>query len=159
MHNFSNVKSILVLFAHTRRSIKVVCHKSCIIMQDLILEVQDTPEAAMSMTEFRQQIARLTTQVAGRPLDAELDALLAGSAAVSIEGPKGVGKTATAERRAASVVRLDEPAQREAFAAAADRLTGLPEPILLDEWQRLPTVWDAVRRAVATTGSVRSTRT
>ena len=30
----------------------------------------------MSMTEFRQQIARLTPQVAGRPLDAELGAWL-----------------------------------------------------------------------------------
>lgn len=83
-----------------------------------------------------------------RVLDAELDELLAGTAAVSIVGPKGVGKTATASRRAATVIRLDDPAERESFGANPDRLTSAAEPVLLDEWQRFPASWDLVRRAV-----------
>jgi uncharacterized protein len=83
-----------------------------------------------------------------RVLDAELDELLAGTSAVSIEGPKGVGKTATASRRAATIIRLDDPAQRQAFAADPDRVRTVAAPVLLDEWQREPSCWDVVRRAV-----------
>lgn len=71
-----------------------------------------------------------------------------GLAAIAIEGPKGVGKTETARRRARTVVRLDDPSQH-ALAAADPGLVLLGEaPVLVDEWQRLPAVWDAVRRAV-----------
>ncbi len=83
-----------------------------------------------------------------RVLDAELDELLAGTSAVSIEGPKGVGKTATACRRAATIIRLDDPSERQAFAADPGRLRTLAAPVLLDEWQRQPSSWDVVRRAV-----------
>lgn len=83
-----------------------------------------------------------------RVVDDELDELLPGLPAIAIEGAKGVGKTATAERRAATVHRLDDPGQRSVAEADPGRLTtGMP-PILIDEWQRLPAVWDAVRRSV-----------
>lgn len=85
-----------------------------------------------------------------RVVDAELDVLLAGLAAVSLEGPKGVGKTATALRRARTVHRLDEPATLEVLTADPGRVTEGPAPVLVDEWQRLPAVWDVVRRAVDT---------
>jgi predicted AAA+ superfamily ATPase len=82
-----------------------------------------------------------------RVLDHELDEL-ASLPALAIEGPKGVGKTETAGRRAETIIRLDDPAQQEIAAADTKRvMTGDP-PILLDEWQRVPAVWDAVRRAV-----------
>ena len=48
-----------------------------------------------------------------RIVDAELDALLEGLPAVSLEGPKAVGKTETALRRARTVHRLDDPARIE----------------------------------------------
>src|SRR5690606_2685326 len=64
------------------------------------------------------------------------------------EGAKGVGKTATAERRAKSIVRLDEPAQRAIAEADPAAILQRQPPLLLDEWQRVPAVWDAVRRAV-----------
>lgn len=83
-----------------------------------------------------------------RVVDQELDELLTGLAAVAIEGPKAVGKTATAQRRADVVFALDEPAQRELLAADPARLDRASGLVLVDEWQRLPEVWDLVRRSV-----------
>ena len=83
-----------------------------------------------------------------RIVDTELDELMGGLSAVSLEGPKAVGKTETALRRANTVYRLDDPGQLEIARAAPERIiTGVP-PILVDEWQRLPSSWDLVRRAV-----------
>lgn len=83
-----------------------------------------------------------------RLVDSELDELMPELSAIALEGPKGVGKTETAQRRARTVHYLDEPAQRAiAEADPAQVLSGAP-PLLLDEWQRVPAVWDAVRRAV-----------
>lgn len=87
-------------------------------------------------------------QYTPRIIDAELDELLGATPAVALEGPKGVGKTATCERRASTVFRLDEPAQRAIAEADATALVEAPTPILIDEWQHVPPVWDAVRRAV-----------
>ena len=83
-----------------------------------------------------------------RILDDLLDVLLPELPAVEVHGAKGVGKTATARRRAASVLELDDPAARELVAADRAHLTRLPAPVLLDEWQRMPEVWDIVRRHV-----------
>lgn len=83
-----------------------------------------------------------------RLIDHDLAHALSDVPAVAIEGPKGVGKTAAAQRLARTTVRLDDAAQREIFAAGLSRLRSGPLPILLDEWQRLPETWDAVRRWV-----------
>jgi uncharacterized protein len=83
-----------------------------------------------------------------RVVDDELDQLFTALPAVALEGPRGVGKTATAERRASTVFALDDPEQRELLAADPSRITTLPAPVLLDEWQRLPESWDVVRRSV-----------
>ena len=83
-----------------------------------------------------------------RILDGELDELLGALPAVALEGPKGVGKTATAERRVTSVFRLDSPAQRQIAEADPTVLVTAPPPVLIDEWQHVPAVWDAIRRAV-----------
>jgi predicted AAA+ superfamily ATPase len=81
-------------------------------------------------------------------LDDSLDELQPHLRALSIHGPKGVGKTATALQRAVSVIDLSLPAQREILTADPAVLTSLPGPVLVDEWQRLPEVWDQVRHAV-----------
>lgn len=83
-----------------------------------------------------------------RVVDAELDLLLPAVPAIALDGPKGVGKTATASRRARTVRRLDDSGQRALLTAEPARLTRGDEPILVDEWQRLPESWDVVRRAV-----------
>lgn len=83
-----------------------------------------------------------------RMVDEELDDLMPGVAALVLEGPKGVGKTLTATRRAATVFRLDDPAQLALAQADPGLLVRGRRPILIDEWQRLPESWDVVRRAV-----------
>lgn len=83
-----------------------------------------------------------------RIVDEELDAVLPELPAVLLDGPKGVGKTETALQRAESVWRLDDPAQLAILAADPAIATTDPPPVLLDEWQRFPAVWDAVKRAV-----------
>ena len=83
-----------------------------------------------------------------RVVDTELDELLGDLAAVTLEGAKAVGKTATATQRAATIYELDRGGVRELVSADLDRVLSSPPPVLLDEWQRLPAIWDAVRRAV-----------
>jgi predicted AAA+ superfamily ATPase len=83
-----------------------------------------------------------------RVADDEIDALFGSLAAVSIEGAKAVGKTATALQRARTVYRLDDDDQRSLIQADRSRLLEGERPILIDEWQRLPASWDIVRREV-----------
>ncbi|MDR3202127.1 MAG: hypothetical protein LBT54_03205, partial [Bifidobacteriaceae bacterium] len=82
-----------------------------------------------------------------RVVDRVLDELLLGLPAVVIDGPKAVGKTATARRRVRSRIDLDEPGEVELLRADRRRILELPHPLLVDEWQRHPPVWDQVRRA------------
>ncbi|HEV8557191.1 MAG TPA: DUF4143 domain-containing protein [Actinophytocola sp.] len=83
-----------------------------------------------------------------RIVDAELDVLLPVLPALSLEGARGVGKTSTALRRARTVRRMDEPAERAVAYGDLNRLVTGPRPVLIDEWQRVPESWDTVRRAV-----------
>jgi predicted AAA+ superfamily ATPase len=83
-----------------------------------------------------------------RILDQELDELLPGLPALAIEGAKGVGKTATATRRAPSKFALDDPSTAEVVAANPAIVDDSPRPVLIDEWQRHPAIWDYVRRRV-----------
>jgi len=101
-----------------------------------------------------------------RLVDPLLDELLGQLPAVLVVGPRTAGKTTTLTRRAATVIRLDRRLRAAAFEADPDAaLRGLAEPVLLDEWQRVPGVLGAVRRAVEAdphanrffvTGSVRA---
>ncbi len=83
-----------------------------------------------------------------RIVDYELDELMTGLPAIALEGPRGVGKTETALRRAATIYRLDDLDRLAAIEAHPGRLVEGSSPILIDEWQRLPESWDLVRRSV-----------
>ena len=84
-----------------------------------------------------------------RLVDAQIDALLAELPAIFLTGPRATGKTTTAARRAATIIRLDREAEAVAVRADPDAaLRGLREPILIDEWQVAPGVLGAVKRAV-----------
>lgn len=84
-----------------------------------------------------------------RLLDSLLRELFESLPAIMVVGPRATGKTTTAQRLAVSVVQLDQPGQAAAFAADPDAaLARLDEPVLLDEWQAVPGVLGAVKRAV-----------
>ncbi|MDE6467842.1 MAG: AAA family ATPase, partial [Muribaculaceae bacterium] len=88
------------------------------------------------------------SRIADRTLDLRLEAF----GAVQITGPKWCGKTTTAERKAASVIKLQDPDRREGYLATARTKSSLllkgATPRLIDEWQVAPVIWDAVRHAV-----------
>lgn len=83
-----------------------------------------------------------------RIIDTELDELLTSLPAIVLEGAKGVGKTESAKRRANTFYAMDEASQRAIANADITQILKGKNPILIDEWQRKPEVWDAVRRAV-----------
>jgi predicted AAA+ superfamily ATPase len=88
-----------------------------------------------------------------RIADAELRTHMGAMGAVLIEGPKACGKTATASRMARTVVRFDEDdVARSLLALDPDALFEGPVPILFDEWQLEPAIWNRVRRRVDDSG-------
>lgn len=81
-----------------------------------------------------------------RVIDQELDELLKIVPLVVIEGPKAVGKTLSAIRRAKKVVRLDiDENARQLAAISPELLLAGDTPILLDEWQLVPELWRHVK--------------
>lgn len=84
-----------------------------------------------------------------RVADRVLERKLRAAGAVQIKGPKWCGKTATAERAAASSVYLQNPDSGFGYLQLADSKPSLllagEEPRLIDEWQMAPQLWDAVR--------------
>jgi len=70
---------------------------------------------------------------------------------LSIEGPKWCGKTWTALNHANSVVFMLDPennySNREAAKLNPASILGGSKPLLVDEWQEVPAIWDAVRFA------------
>lgn len=87
-----------------------------------------------------------------RIMDGLLAKKLQAKGAVVIEGPKWCGKTTTAGEIAASKVLLARPDVKEQFRNLLEidvdtALTG-EVPMLIDEWQTVPKLWDAVRCTV-----------
>ena len=87
-----------------------------------------------------------------RIFDAILREELSVTGAVLVEGAKWCGKTTTSEQTAKSVLYLDDPDRSEAYLLQARTAPGKllkgATPRLLDEWQRAPSLWDAVRYEV-----------
>lgn len=87
-----------------------------------------------------------------RLADAQLSFKLQTFGATVIVGPKWCGKSTTAKQQAASVMLLQDPDLRESYLETASVKPSLllrgDRPRLLDEWQDVPSLWDAVRTAV-----------
>lgn len=87
-----------------------------------------------------------------RIIDSLLKKKLQAKGAILIEGPKWCGKTTTAEEIAASKVMLARTDVKNNFKNLLEidietALSGEP-PMLIDEWQTVPKLWDAVRYTV-----------
>ncbi|HEX9031369.1 MAG TPA: DUF4143 domain-containing protein [Streptosporangiaceae bacterium] len=66
-----------------------------------------------------------------------------------VVGPRACGKTTTGRRHSAGRLRLDRPAEASIARADPDAaLSAGPFPLLVDEWQVVPDVLGAVKRAV-----------
>lgn len=94
--------------------------------------------AARYMKEYKDRIA-----------DKLLKYRLEEVGAVLIEGPKWCGKTTTAEQLAKSVLYMADPDNQNSYLEMADlRIKMLlkgDNPRLIDEWQIIPQIWDAIR--------------
>ena len=92
-----------------------------------------------------------------RIIDVTIDRYLSAFGAVCIEGPKWCGKTWTSSFHCNSEILIGDPAnnfQNRALAEMSPDLVLQGEtPRLLDEWQEVPPLWDAVRFAVDQRGS------
>lgn len=68
---------------------------------------------------------------------------------VLIEGCKWCGKSTTAKRKAKSIIEFQNPATYENNLEIArtrpDLLLDEEKPLLIDEWQVAPAIWDAIR--------------
>lgn len=81
-----------------------------------------------------------------RLIDKKVEEYMSVFGAVSIEGPKWCGKTWTALNQANSVVYLDREEFQEKARLSLDLILEEEKPELIDEWNLIPQVWDAVRR-------------
>lgn len=84
-----------------------------------------------------------------RHIDERLAHLMEVHPACLVEGIRGVGKTSSAQRLAQTTLRLDHPPTAALVADDPEAaFASQRPPVLIDEWQRVPPVWDAVRRSI-----------
>ncbi|MBE1877305.1 ATP-binding protein [Myceligenerans pegani] len=84
-----------------------------------------------------------------RVIDEELAELVADVPAVSVVGPKAIGKTESAKRHAGTILDLADVDQRIVVQSARrEALAAAQPPVLIDEWQYDPDIWEAMRREV-----------
>ena len=84
-----------------------------------------------------------------RVADGELADRMRSAGAVLMEGPKACGKTATAQRVAATLFRMDtDDGARALVDTAPEVLLSAKPPVLFDEWQVAPKLWNLVRHEV-----------
>lgn len=87
-----------------------------------------------------------------RYVDDELKDILECIGAVLIIGPKWCGKTTTATQFAKTIIELQHPTLGKSYIELADvdplLLLEGEKPLLIDEWQMAPELWDAVRYSV-----------
>jgi len=86
-----------------------------------------------------------------RIVDSELDRKTRAFGAVNIVGPKGCGKTRTANERCKTTIEFQDEEKRDGYLAVAEISPSLllsnEKPILFDEWQDAPKIWGTVRKA------------
>lgn len=81
-----------------------------------------------------------------RLVDKKIEDYLTVFGAVSIEGPKWCGKTWAALSHANSVCYLDNEEMQQRAKFGVEFVLNEESPELVDEWNLVPKIWDAVRR-------------
>jgi predicted AAA+ superfamily ATPase len=103
--------------------------------------MDDIKKGILIKSEYRPRIA-----------DGLLDAALHTTGAVQVAGPKWCGKTTTARRLAQETIYIQDPDRRNDYRRIAEEKPSLllrgEKPLLIDEWQDIPVLWDSVRFAV-----------
>lgn len=91
-----------------------------------------------------------------RIIDNLIDRYLQSFGAVCIEGPKWCGKTWTSSYHSKSEIYIGDPSgnfqNRVLAQMSPDLILNGDMPRLVDEWQEVPALWDAVRHKVDQTG-------
>ena len=92
-----------------------------------------------------------------RLIDAQISQLMNIYGAVCVEGPKWCGKTWTSRNHAESATFIGDPAgnfmNKQLAELDASLVLEGKLPRLIDEWQVVPAIWDAVRYKVDQTGN------
>ena len=92
------------------------------------------------------------TDYRSRIIDKQVEEYLSAFGAVCIEGPKWCGKTWTSAFHSKSEIYIGDPAghfqNRQLAELAPDLVLDGENPRLIDEWQEVPPLWDAVRYRV-----------
>lgn len=92
-----------------------------------------------------------------RIIDNTIEEYLKSFGAVCIEGPKWCGKTWTSSYHSNSEIYIGDPAgnfqNRTLAEMSPDLVLNGDTPRLIDEWQEVPPLWDAVRYKVDQTGN------
>lgn len=87
-----------------------------------------------------------------RIIDSEIKEKLSYTGAVVIKGPKWCGKTTSAKQVAKSVLEMQNPDLQDNYIELANTKPSLllegDKPRLIDEWQIVPKLWNAVRYSV-----------
>jgi len=84
-----------------------------------------------------------------RLLDGKIEKKLKSTGGILLKGVRFCGKTTTALHHAASSIRLDKSEMLREQAALAPQIVLQGEtPRLLDEWQLVPSIWNAVRAEI-----------
>lgn len=87
-----------------------------------------------------------------RIIDRQVETYLSTFGAVCIEGPKWCGKTWTSSYHSKSEIYIGDPAgnfqNRQLAELSPDLVLEGEAPRLIDEWQEVPMLWDAVRHKV-----------
>lgn len=91
-----------------------------------------------------------------RIIDKQIDDKMASSGCVWIEGCKWCGKSTTGRRHVKSVVEFQDVDMKASYDIINNTRPSLfldhERPLMIDEWQMYPVVWDAIRNDVDKTG-------
>lgn len=92
------------------------------------------------------------TEYLPRLIDQQVETYLQTFGAVCIEGPKWCGKTWTSAHHSKSAINIGDPAgnfqNRQLAELSPELVLEGDTPRLIDEWQEVPPLWDAVRYKV-----------